>query len=105
MSALLIGALWTVPVGVAIGSAPNSPNRAAVGADCRLHPCHRALPGDSPLPHPPPRRHAVGAMLLILLGTQWYILFNVIAGAMAIPTDLKEAAKIFHSDVGIAGAT
>lgn len=32
----------------------------------------------------------------MLLGTQWYILFNVIAGAMAIPSDLKEAAEIFH---------
>ncbi len=38
----------------------------------------------------------IAAMLLMLLGTQWYILFNVIAGAMAIPTDLKEAAHIFH---------
>ncbi len=28
----------------------------------------------------------------MLLGTQWYILFNVIAGAMAIPADLREAA-------------
>lgn len=36
-----------------------------------------------------------GSVLLIALGTQWYILFNVIAGAMAIPTDLKEAAGIF----------
>ena len=36
------------------------------------------------------------AMLLMLLGTQWYILFNVIAGAMAIPTDLKEAAQIYR---------
>jgi NitT/TauT family transport system permease protein len=35
-------------------------------------------------------------MALMLLGTQWYILFNVIAGAMAIPTDLKEAAKVFR---------
>jgi NitT/TauT family transport system permease protein len=32
----------------------------------------------------------------MLLGTQWYILFNVIAGAMAIPTDLKEAATVFR---------
>jgi len=32
---------------------------------------------------------------LMVLGTQWYILFNVIAGASAIPTDLKEAAGIF----------
>jgi len=33
---------------------------------------------------------------LMILGTQWYILFNVIAGAMAIPTDLKEAAQIYR---------
>ncbi|MFO1422892.1 MAG: ABC transporter permease subunit [Candidatus Competibacteraceae bacterium] len=29
---------------------------------------------------------------LMILGTQWYILFNVIAGAAALPSDLKEAA-------------
>ena len=33
---------------------------------------------------------------LMILGTQWYILFNVIAGAAAIPNDLKEAASMFH---------
>ncbi|SDI05231.1 MULTISPECIES: ABC transporter permease [Bradyrhizobium] len=33
---------------------------------------------------------------LMILGTQWYILFNVIAGASAFPTDLKEAAGSFH---------
>jgi NitT/TauT family transport system permease protein len=32
---------------------------------------------------------------LMVLGTQWYILFNVIAGASAIPSDMKEAAGIF----------
>jgi NitT/TauT family transport system permease protein len=36
-----------------------------------------------------------GSIVLLLLGTQWYILFNVIAGAMAIPTDLKEASSVF----------
>jgi NitT/TauT family transport system permease protein len=36
-----------------------------------------------------------GSILLIAMGTQWYILFNVIAGAMAIPTDLKEAASTY----------
>lgn len=34
-----------------------------------------------------------GCIFLIAMGAQWYILFNVIAGAMAIPNDLKEAAK------------
>jgi len=33
---------------------------------------------------------------LIILGTQWYILFNVVAGASALPNDLREAAGIFH---------
>jgi NitT/TauT family transport system permease protein len=32
-----------------------------------------------------------GAILLMLLGSQWYVLFNVIAGASAVPSDLKEA--------------
>ncbi len=32
-----------------------------------------------------------GSVLLMALGTQWYILFNVIAGASAVPSDLKEA--------------
>ena len=36
-----------------------------------------------------------GSILLIAMGTQWYILFNVIAGAMAIPNDLKEVARIY----------
>ena len=38
----------------------------------------------------------IASILLLLLGTQWYILFNVIAGAVAIPTDLREAATIFR---------
>jgi NitT/TauT family transport system permease protein len=33
---------------------------------------------------------------LMILGTQWYILFNVIAGASVFPTDLREAAKTFR---------
>jgi NitT/TauT family transport system permease protein len=33
---------------------------------------------------------------LMVLGTQWYILFNVIAGASALPTDLREAAQMFR---------
>ena len=37
-----------------------------------------------------------GSVLLIALGTQWYILFNVIAGASAVPGDLREAALVFR---------
>jgi len=36
-----------------------------------------------------------GSILLIAMGTQWYILFNVIAGAMAIPNEMKEVASMY----------
>lgn len=35
----------------------------------------------------------IGGILLMALGSQWYILFNVIAGAAAIPIDLRESAR------------
>jgi NitT/TauT family transport system permease protein len=37
-----------------------------------------------------------GGILLMALGTQWYILFNVIAGASAIPTDLRQMTGQFR---------
>ncbi|EIK77886.1 MULTISPECIES: ABC transporter permease [Gardnerella] len=37
-----------------------------------------------------------GSIILMALGTQWYILFNVIAGASAIPDDLREMARSFR---------
>ncbi|GAB4298238.1 MAG: ABC transporter permease subunit [Oscillatoriaceae cyanobacterium] len=40
-----------------------------------------------------------GSILLMSLGAQWYILFNSIAGAQTIPTDLREMA----SDIGLKG--
>jgi len=39
--------------------------------------------------------HDIWLSPLMILGTQWYILFNVIAGASAIPNDLREAAGMF----------
>jgi NitT/TauT family transport system permease protein len=40
-----------------------------------------------------------GGILLMALGSQWYILFNVIAGASAIPSDLREAMQL----IGVRG--
>jgi NitT/TauT family transport system permease protein len=37
----------------------------------------------------------IGSIVLMLMGTQWYVLFNVIAGAKAMPSDLKEVATSF----------
>jgi NitT/TauT family transport system permease protein len=36
----------------------------------------------------------IGGILLMALGAQWYILFNVIAGASAIPSELREATAV-----------
>ncbi len=96
-AALLIGALWTVPAGVAIGSNPRLARVAQPLAQLAA-----SIPATALFPvillflinHRGGLELA--AMALMLLGTQWYILFNVIAGAMAIPTDLKEAARIFR---------
>jgi len=37
----------------------------------------------------------IGAIFLMLLGTQWYLLFNIIAGASAIPKDLIEISRAY----------
>ncbi len=96
-AALLLGALWTVPVGVAIGFSPRLARIAQPLAQIAA-----SIPATALFPVILLFliRHRGGleiaAMLVMLLGTQWYILFNVIAGAMAIPTDLKEASSIFR---------
>jgi NitT/TauT family transport system permease protein len=95
--ALLLGALWTVPVGVAIGSNPRFARIAQP-----LVQVAASVPATALFPvillFLIRLRGGVeiAAMALMLLGTQWYILFNVIAGAMAIPTDLKEAARVYR---------
>jgi len=38
----------------------------------------------------------IGGILLMALGAQWYILFNVIAGASAIPSDMREAMAVLN---------
>lgn len=38
----------------------------------------------------------IGSIVLMLMGTQWYILFNVMAGAKAMPSDLREVASSFR---------
>jgi NitT/TauT family transport system permease protein len=95
--ALLLGAAWTIPAGVAIGLSPRLARVAQPVAQIAASVPATAL-------FPVVLLAVVGAggglgiasILLLLLGTQWYILFNVIAGAIAIPTDLREAATIFR---------
>ena len=93
---LLLGALWTIPVGVAIGFSPRLARIAQPLAQIAASvPATALFPVVLLVLIKLGGGLGVGSIVLLLLGTQWYILFNVIAGAMAIPTDLKEAASIF----------
>ena len=94
--ALFLAALWTIPVGVAIGlnarlSAIFQPIIQVVAAV----PATALFPIVVLLLTRVGGGLAVGSIVLMLLGTQWYILFNVIAGAIALPTDLKEVCSVF----------
>ncbi|CAD5913543.1 Taurine transport system permease protein TauC [Planktothrix agardhii] len=94
--ALFLSLLWTVPVGVAIGRNPRLAQTlqplvqiAASVPATALFPVLllflARLGGGL----------QIGSVALMMLGTMWYILFNVIAGAQAIPSELFEAASIY----------
>ena len=94
---LLLAAAWTIPVGVAIGFHPRLARLAQPLAQIAASvPATALFPVVLLLLIRLGGGLGVGSIALMLLGTQWYILFNVIAGAMAIPTDLKEVATLFR---------
>ena len=98
--ALILSLLWTVPVGVAIGRNPRLAQilqplvqiAASVPATALFPILLLAL-----------TRIAggleIGSIALMMLGTMWYLLFNVIAGAQSIPADLLEAALVYRLSV------
>jgi NitT/TauT family transport system permease protein len=93
--ALLLGAAWTIPVGVMIGFHPRLARIAQPLAQIAASvPATALFPVVLLVLIRLGGGLGIGSIVLLLLGTQWYILFNVIAGAMAIPTDLKEACLI-----------
>jgi len=95
--ALLLGALWTIPVGVAIGFSPRLARIAQPLAQIAASvPATALFPVVLLLLIRVGGGLGIGSIALLLLGTQWYILFNVIAGAIAIPTDLKECCSVFR---------
>ena len=96
-AALLISAAWTVPVGVAIGLNPRLARVVQPVAQIMA-----SVPATAFFPIlliglvKIGGGLGVGSIALMLLGTQWYILFNVIAGAMSIPSDLREVASLYR---------
>lgn len=92
---LLIAVLWTVPLGYAIGSNPR-----LAGWLQPVVQVVASLPATALFPVLVAALATLygglnlAAVLLMLMGTQWYLLFNVIAGAAAIPQDLKNTTTL-----------
>jgi NitT/TauT family transport system permease protein len=95
--ALVLSAAWTIPVGVAIGFNPRLARYVQPVAQVLA-----SIPATAFFPIlliglvKIGGGLGIGSIALMLLGTQWYILFNVIAGAMSIPSDLREVTSLFH---------
>jgi NitT/TauT family transport system permease protein len=94
---LVLAALWTIPVGVWVGL---NPRVSAVVQP--LAQIAASVPATALFPIVLlvlirwGGGLGIASIVLLLMGTQWYILFNVIAGAMAIPTDLKEVCDVYR---------
>jgi NitT/TauT family transport system permease protein len=92
-----IGTLWAVPAGLAIGLSPRlSRTLQPVVQVAASFPAPMLFPAAIALLHLLGVGLGAGSVLLMLLGTQWYILFNVVAGASSVPSDLRESAKSFR---------
>jgi len=88
--------IW-VPVGVWVGLRPKLAERVQPLAQFfAAFPANLAFPVFVSLIVHYQLQPNVWLSPLMILGTQWYILFNVIAGASAFPTDLREAASSLH---------
>jgi len=84
--------VWT-PIGVAIGSNPRLARIAQpIVLLCASFPANFLFPAATILFLRIGLGINWGSMLLMALGAQWYVLFNTIAGAMAVPNDLREMA-------------
>ncbi|HTS78722.1 MAG TPA: ABC transporter permease subunit [Bryobacteraceae bacterium] len=94
---LLLAALWTIPAGVYIGLNPKLASFAQPLAQIAASvPAPALFPVVLLLLIRIGGGLGIASIILLLLGTQWYILFNVIAGATAIPSDLKEVCGVFQ---------
>ncbi|MHB8070758.1 MAG: ABC transporter permease [Candidatus Cryosericum sp.] len=95
--AVVLGTLWALPLGLRIGLSPRlSKITQPIVQVAASFPAPMLFPAVILLLTTLRISIGFGSIVLMLLGTQWYILFNVIAGAQAIPSDLKEAAASYR---------
>lgn len=94
--AVLIGYLWTIPVGVKVGINPKISKYAQPIAQILA-----SIPATALFPVillfflNLRGGLQISSIILMALGTQWYLLFNVIGGAKQIPKDFIELSKVF----------
>lgn len=94
--ALLIALAWTLPVGVYIGLNPRAAKMLqGIVQIAASVPATAIFPVILLLLIKLGGSLDIGAVFLMLLGTQWYLLFNIIAGASAIPKDLIEISRVY----------
>ncbi|MFY9823475.1 MAG: ABC transporter permease subunit [Thermoanaerobaculia bacterium] len=97
VASLVLALLWTVPVGVAIGT-----NRRLASVLQPVVQVVASVPATALFPVlvlallRVPGGLNLAAVVLMLAGTQWYLLFNVIAGTAAIPQDLRDSADLLR---------
>jgi NitT/TauT family transport system permease protein len=95
--ALMITLLWTIPLGVLIGT-----NRRLAAILQPMVQVVASIPATALFPVlllvllQAPGGLNIAAITLMLMGTQWYLLFNVIAGAAAIPLDLRYTTDLLR---------
>jgi len=98
LTALALSLLWTVPLGVAVGCSP-----ALARVLQPLVQIAASVPATAVFPflllglaNFGGLGLQIGSILLMMFGTMWYILFNVIAGAAAIPAELWEVDAVYN---------
>ena len=94
---VILGAAWTIPVGVFIGTHPRyfrwlQPLVQIVAS----FPAPMLFPVLTSIFLRVGMGLETGSVLLMLFASQWYILFNVISGASLIPSDMLEVADVFR---------
>ncbi len=95
VAALVIALAWTIPLGAALGT-----NRRLANWLQPVIQVTASIPATALFPVllllflKLPGGLNIAAVLLMLMGTQWYLLFNVIAGASAVPQDLKYTSEL-----------
>jgi len=97
LASTALATVWALPAGLAIGLSPRlSRLLQPVVQVVASFPAPMLFPAVVALLHFAGVGLGAGSVLLMLLGTQWYVLFNVVAGASSIPADLREAARIYR---------